>query len=382
MSLGVSAPAVPPSWSIGRAAARALGLFVIPVVVIPVFVALLILRFVLPSPLEGAGGGVLGLLATLDSHYPLFAGVALFLIVSELGRYWTRQLAPPAEQVVPTAAVRRRALRRLLVGLTVAAALAFVVRASVAATFRVIGPSMLPTLEIGDQVLVNRLAYGALPPFAKQRLFAKDPHRGDLVVFPASGLPGLDGTQRIVKRVVGLPGDNVAFEDGNLVINGWRLPACDAGPYVDMIGRLTVRGRLVVEFLGEQTYLTVRRPLEPPFAGYTVKPGEVFVVGDDRGLSSDSRMWTDRHGTGVRIDMLDGRVSRVLLGARPDGRVDFSRLLAPPLDLKVRLPGFDMRETDRRIATCLAKRPKETTPPAAGAATQRAALPPREAISE
>jgi signal peptidase I len=377
MSLGYSAPAAPPSSSIGRAVARTLGLFVIPVAV-----ALLIMRFVLPSPLEGAGGGVLGFLAMLDSHYPLFAGIAVFLIVSELGRYWTRQLAPsPVEQALPAAGTRRRALRRLVVGLCVAAVLAFVGRASVAATFRVIGPSMLPTLEIGDQVLVNRLAYGARPPFAKQRLFPKDPHRGDLVVFPASGLPGLDGTQRIVKRVVGLPGDNVAFEDGNIVINGWRLPGCDAGPYVDMIGRLTVRGRLVVEFLGDQTYLTVRRPLEPPFAGYTVKPGEVFVVGDDRGLSSDSRLWTDRHGAGVRIDMLDGRVSRVLLGARPDGRLDFSRLLAPPLDLKVRLPGFDMRETDRRIGNCLARRPTDTTPPAPGAAPTRSAAPPREAIS-
>jgi hypothetical protein len=69
----------------------------------------------------------------------------------------------------------------------------------------------------------------------------------------------------------------------------------------------------------------------------------------------------------VPLDILEGRVSRVLFGARPDGRLDFSRLLAPPLDLKVRLPGFDLRKTDERIGNCLARRPAVTSPPAASA---------------
>jgi len=89
------------------------------------------------------------------------------------------------------------------------------------------------------------------------------------------------------------------------------------------------------------------------------------VVGDDRGISSDSRLWNDGRGAGVPVGILNGRVSRVLLGARADGRLDFSRLLAPPLDLKVRLPGFDMHKTDERIANCLARRPAVTWPPAA-----------------
>jgi hypothetical protein len=61
---------------------------------------------------------------------------------------------------------------------------------------------------------------------------------------------------------------------------------------------------------------------------------------------------------------LQGRVTRVLFGALPDGRLDFSRVLVPPFDLKVHVPGIDMSETDKRIASCLAHHPPVTWPPA------------------
>ncbi|MDB4981904.1 MAG: Signal peptidase, partial [Myxococcales bacterium] len=115
---------------------------------------------------------------------------------------------------------------------------------------------------------------------------------------------------------------------------------------------------------GDRTYLTIRKAIEQPFPGYTVKPGEVFVIGDDRGVSTDSRVWSEGHGGGIPIDSLEGKVTRVLVGARPDGRLDLSRLLAPPLDLKVRLPGLDMSLTDQRIQSCLKTRPPSPTPPA------------------
>jgi signal peptidase I len=333
---------------------------------LPAIVSLLALRFLVPSRLEGARGGVAGVGAWLGDHQPLFVGLVLFVGISEAARYWTKRLRK--ESPDPAAVARAstfRSARRLLVGLAVAAVLAFAVRASVVATYRVVGPSMLPTLEIGDRVLVNRLAFGFAAPFSKARLGKRTPRRGDLVVFRAGGLTGTDGPQSVVKRVIGIPGDHVAFERGSLLVNNWRVPTCDAGPYVDMTGRVTVRGRLTVEYLGDQTYLTVRKPVEQPFPGYTVAPSEVFVVGDDRGLSSDSRLWNEGRGAGVPLDILEGRVSRVLFGARPDGRLDFSRLLARPLDLKVRLPGIDMRKTEERINNCLAKRPAVTAPPAA-----------------
>jgi signal peptidase I len=349
-----------PRW--GR---RALGL--VGSLVLPAAAAALALRYLLPSRLAGTGGGVSGLLAWLGDRHPLLVGLALFLMFSEAGRHWGKRLRDDGRPLNPEdRGLTLGAVRRLLVGLTAVALLAFVVRGSVAATYRVVGPSMLPTLEIGDRVLVNRLAYGLSLPLTKTRASARLPRRGDLVVFRANGRTGADGPQSVVKRVIGLPGDRVAFEEGSLLINGWRVPTCDAGPYVNLTGRLTVRGRLTVEYLADQTYLTVRKPVEAPFAGSTVAPGEVFVVGDDRGLSSDSRLWNEGRGGGVPTNILEGRVARVLLGARPDGRLDFSRLLAAPLDLKVRLPGLDMRKTEERINTCLAKRPEVTWPPPAG----------------
>jgi signal peptidase I len=222
----------------------------------------------------------------------------------------------------------------------------------------------LPTLEIGDRVLVNRVAYGFTAPLGRTKWGSAAPRRGDLVVFTAT-VPGSEGPQRLVKRVLGVPGDQLDADDGLLRINGWAIPYCDAGPYVVMAGRLTVRGRLTVEFLGDQTYLTVRKPMEQRFPAYTVKPGEVFVAGDDRGLSSDSRLWADNAGSGVPSSALEGRVSRVLVGSLPDGRLDLSRLLARPLGLEVRQPNLDLGETVKRIESCRQRRPAMTLPPAA-----------------
>jgi signal peptidase I len=331
------------------------------VVVLPAVGSLLTLRYVLPSRLGGAGGGVKGLLAGLADQYPLFVGLAIFLALSETARYWGKRWGDGSADRRPRA--RALDLRRVAIGLAAVVVLAFVTRTSLVATFRVVGPSMWPTLEIGDRLLVNRLAYGLRLPFAKTYLGGKSPKRGDLVVFRSEAGAGPDGPRTLVKRVIGLPGDLIAFREGGLQINEWRVPTCDAGPYTQMDGRLTVRGRLTMEYLGDRTYLTVRKPIESPFAGYLVKPNEVFVVGDDRGISSDSRAWNEGRGAGVPIDVLDGRVSRVLFGARPDGRLDFSRVFAPALDLKVRIPGIDTHKTDDRIADCLSRRPATTTPP-------------------
>ncbi len=342
-------------WRILRLAAGA---------IVPAVASLLVLRFAFPSRLGGAGGGVAGFFSWLVDSYPLFVGLGLFLAFSEAGRYWTRRWSSRTAVARPAARpLSLRSMRRLGLGLGVVIVIAFVTRTSLVATFKIAGPSMLPTLEIGDRVLVNRLAYGVALPFSKVRLRQKLPHRGDLVVFQARGMAGANGAQSFVKRVIGLPGDRISVEQGSLAINGSPIAECDAGPFAELSGWLTVRGRLTVEFLDDKTYLTVRKPIETAMPPYTVKPGEVFVVGDDRGMSSDSRAWNEGHGAGVPVDILEGRVSRVLVGARADGRLDFSRLLAPLLNLKVRMSGVDMRKTDERIQKCLAQRPAVTSAP-------------------
>jgi signal peptidase I len=328
---------------------------------VPALAALFLLRVAIPSRLEGARGGVLRLLAVLGDEHALLVFAALFVVLSEVGRYWYRRSRPET----PTGPVGARRFVKLTAVVVVVAVMAFFVRTSVAGVVRVVGPSMLPTLEIGDRVLVNRVAYGFTLPFAPKTANASAaPRRGDLVVFTATVPGSADGPQRMVKRVLGVPGDLVDGEQGDLRINGWQVPDCDAGPYAVMIGRLTVRGRLAVEYLGDQTYLTIRLPAEKPFPAYLVKPGEVFVAGDDRGMSSDSRLWADTSGSGVPISALEGRVTRVLVGATPDGRLDLSRLLAPPLGLDVRQPNLDMQKTRERIDVCLKARPAVTSPPA------------------
>jgi signal peptidase I len=330
--------------------------------VAPALTALLLLRVAIPSRLEGARGGLLGLLSVLGDDHALLVFVALFGLLSEVGRYWCRR----GRDEAPPEPLGKRKLVRFTAVVAALALTAFFLRSSVAGVVRVVGPSMLPTLEIGDRVLVDRVAYGFALPFAKANTgkASAAPRRADLVVFTAT-IPGTaDGPQRLVKRVLGVPGDVVDGEQGFLRINGWRVPDCDAGPYAVMIGRLTVRGRLALEYLGDQTYLTIRLPFEKPFPAYTVKRGEVFVVGDDRGISSDSRLWADTSGSGVAISALEGRVTRVLVGASPDGRLDLSRLLAPPLALEVRQPNLDMKVTRERIDVCLKGRPAMTSPPA------------------
>ncbi len=322
--------------------------------------AFLIVHFVVPSRLETASGGVAGAIATFASWHPLALGLVIFMVLAEVSRYWYRWFRG-GEAAAPTSVVH--VSRRLIAQLALAALAAFILRASIAETFSVHGPSMLPTLLPNDTVLVNRMAYGFKIPFSSVRLWQKPPARGDLVVFRATEMAGADGPQMVVKRVIGIPGDTVALRGGDVFINGWMVPSCDAGPFVSLLAKHNVGGRLTVESLGDRTYLAVRKPLDAEFPAYTVKPGEIFVLGDNRGISSDSHIWTAATGRGVPISALEGKVTRIAVGAAADGRLDLSRLFRKPVELKVRLPGVDMTDTTKRIDTCLHARPAVLTPP-------------------
>jgi len=87
-----------------------------------------------------------------------------------------------------------------------------------------------------------------------------------------------------------------------------------------------------------------------------VMPGEVFVIGDDRGMSSDSRVWNEGHGGGLPVEAITGRVSRILAGGRRDGHVDGATLLKPLLP-RVREAGVDPVQTAERIDACLKRGP-------------------------
>ena len=270
------------------------------------------------------------------------------------------------ELAAPALAARRwREAVSLVATVASAVLVALVVRARVAEPYSVLSASMLPTLEPGDWVVGSKLAYGSAG--------AKMPRRGDVIIFRAAtvGLAAPEAPPVLVKRVLGTPGDHITMQAGFPIINGWRVPACDVGPYIyplpDGQGG-AFQGRLVVEFLDDRAYLAVHAGSKP-FAGeYEVKPGEVFVLGDNRSNSVDSRAWNEGRGGGVPLAGVDARAQWFLVGTHIDGRSDWSRVLRS-LDATrtlLHVEGSDSGSLDEGIAKCLKNPPKETHPPPPG----------------
>jgi signal peptidase I len=337
--------------TMARAMRRALPL------VLPAPLALLTYRLLVPgsaATLERAF-----VLARLGAAYPVVLVAALCLLFASLLAYWNDALfvaRVPAPRSHPAAASRGAAVWFAL-SLVGAVGAAQLTRQLLLAPVQVQGASMLPTLESNDLVLVDKRAYG----FTKAAL----PERGDVVVFDrAAG----NETEALVKRVVGLPGDRIEMRSGRPVINGWQVPSCDVGTYTYALVDGAVHGRLLVEFLGERQYLTLltanTRDLPRPFV---VPAGEVFVLGDNRNESTDSRTLATGQPAGVPVLHINGRARWFLLGSRRDGSSDVSRLL-DGLDAGLHLEGVDTTELRAGIQRCLATRPAQTHPPRADAA--------------
>lgn len=161
-----------------------------------------------------------------------------------------------------------------------------VLRSFVGEPFRIPSGSMLPTLLVGDFILVNKFAYGLrLPVVDTKILDLGAPQRGDVVVFRYPQDPSVD----FIKRVVGLPGDRVVYRDKQLFINGEAVSQTFAGPYgAYPVHAIQVRteqladdGHQIIVMPGRET-----GPLE-----FSVPAGEYFVMGDNRDNSNDSREW-------------------------------------------------------------------------------------------
>ena len=162
----------------------------------------------------------------------------------------------------------------------------FVLRGFLVEPFRIPSGSMLPTLEIGDFILVNKFAYGVRVPILNAKIVDFGaPERGDVVVFRYPGNPNID----YIKRVVGVAGDEIAYYKKTLYINGKPAPQEYQGTYAVGNG---MNVRLLDEALGEISHSILDFPTRPSIDRKWVVPaGHYFVMGDNRDNSNDSRVW-------------------------------------------------------------------------------------------
>jgi signal peptidase I len=235
---------------------------------------------------------------------------------------------PPAE----ASPKQKESLLRFLVTL---ALLAWLLRSFVAAPFSIPSGSMLPTLRIGDYILVAKWPYGysrysfpwEIPPF-DGRIMSRLPERGDVIVFRPTGARG-----DFVKRVIGLPGDTIQVQGGMLIVNGANIPRESRGRFAmpvsanspcrvvppaiamtatDENGDTSCLYPAYRETLpGGRSYLVldqVENPGADDFGPVRVPDGQVFMMGDNRDDSLDSRFPPSQGGIGfVPVENLVGR---------------------------------------------------------------------------
>ena len=149
--------------------------------------------------------------------------------------------------------------------IVVALIIAVVIRSFIVQPYIIPSGSMLNTLHIGDRLFVTKFSYGIHLPFVEKEIFSMgEPQHGDIIVFPFPKNPEID----YIKRVVGLPGDVIEIRDKQLYRNGQA-----------------VQEEYIVH--GDPDMSARRDTMKPR----TVPPGKVFVMGDNRDFSEDSRFW-------------------------------------------------------------------------------------------
>jgi len=166
----------------------------------------------------------------------------------------------------------------------------FLLRSFLSEPFRIPSASMMPTLLIGDFLLVNKFTYGIrLPVINKKIIELDEPHRGDIVVFRFPKDPTVD----YIKRVVGLPGDKVAYYNKKLYINDKPVNQASLGIYqgVGQGQDMTGNAHFEENLTGVEHSILIRNDAPTVEGTYVIPAGNYFVMGDNRDNSNDSRYW-------------------------------------------------------------------------------------------
>ncbi len=163
----------------------------------------------------------------------------------------------------------------------------FLLRGFVVEPFRIPSGSMLPSLYIGDFILVNKFAYGIKLPIVNKKIFElSEPERGDVIVFRYPRDPDLD----YIKRVIGLPGDHIAYYNKVLYVNSKPIARNFVGQYK---GPGQTFANEYEENFDDRQHSILLLPARPNnLQGEYIVPEETyFVMGDNRDNSNDSRVW-------------------------------------------------------------------------------------------
>lgn len=196
-----------------------------------------------------------------------------------------------------------------------------ILRSFIAEPFRIPSGSMMPTLLVGDFILVNKFAYGLRLPVLHTEITDSDgPKRGDVVVFRYPRNPSVD----YIKRIVGLPGDHVAYFNKELFINGHPASQTMGKEYSEIDPERAKQGQLFLEenLAGVKHNILVDQHRLSIEGEYIIPPHSYFVMGDNRDNSNDSRFW----GV-VPEENLVGKAFMVWMNWDfSDGAMDLSRI--------------------------------------------------------
>ena len=196
-----------------------------------------------------------------------------------------------------------------------------VIRSFIVEPFRIPSGSMLPTLHIGDFILVNKFAYGVRLPVTHTKILETgNPERGDVMVFRYPKNPTVD----YIKRVIGLPGDTIGYFDKTVYLNGKPVtmtPATRDGSLKQSVPEIVTLYREQLGDVAHDVFHDPRgRQMEKEFI---VPDGEYFMMGDNRDHSNDSRYW----GTVPEANLV-GKAFRIWMSwdSQDGGGVALSRI--------------------------------------------------------